>query len=74
MLDPKWGIEVVPLLEEFERLGTIFYVVGRTLGGKFTALANLFDLGLIPKDKAALFQQVPGRWDISSTAVRATHI
>lgn len=67
MLDPKWGVEVEPLLQEFSDLGTRFHVVGREVGGEWRTLR---DLEAIPPKYAQLFQSVEGRWDVSSTQIR----
>lgn len=72
MLDPKWGVEIKPLLQEFKDLGTKFYVSGRTIDGKFI---NGWDaVCTMPDDLyvgySSLFVEMDGRWDISSTALR----
>lgn len=69
MLDPKWGPETGPLLEAFRALGTRFYVIGRLVDGAFTTLADA--RARIPGNYDDLFHDVPGRWDMSSSEIRA---
>jgi nicotinic acid mononucleotide adenylyltransferase len=67
MLDPKWGLAVDALVEEFRRLGTRFYVTSRVVDGSLVTLRDLPDA---PKD---LCVEVAGRWDVSSTELRRTN-
>jgi hypothetical protein len=64
LLDPKWGIDPTTLIAEFRALGTRFYVASRVVEGE---LVTLRDLPEAPRD---LCTELPGRWDISSTALR----
>jgi cytidyltransferase-like protein len=68
MLDPKW-CPVEPMIDEFRDLGTKFYVLGRVQDdGGFVTLAD------IPEARGLgdIFKHVDGRWDISSTQLRAS--
>lgn len=68
MLDPKWGPKIEPMLAELRRLGTRFYVFGRMVGEQgFQTLADID----IPEAGRELFKQIEGRWDVSSSALRA---
>jgi hypothetical protein len=67
MLDPKWGVEVGPMLEEFRRLKVRFLVADRIMDGK---LVSLFDVGGLPPDLCSRMF-TPGEYvDMSSTALR----
>jgi nicotinamide mononucleotide (NMN) deamidase PncC len=71
ILDPRFygdipnGVEGA--LAEFRALGTKFYVVPRSNGGE-----EQWSFGRIPAGLADLFISVPGRWDISSSKLRAS--
>jgi phosphopantetheine adenylyltransferase len=68
MLDPKWGVDVLPMLQEFEALGTTFLVFGREIDGTFVTVSDAVEKA--PCDYWKLFREVPGRWDVSSTNLR----
>jgi hypothetical protein len=73
MLDPKWGVDLFVLFEEFEQQGTRFLVVGRFINGVWTTLDDLKRTlfpSLIRNRYHHLFTSVEGRWDISSTELR----
>lgn len=68
MLDPKWGVEPAELGQQFKNLGTTFYVTERSLNGSTIRVADLdlpdgFDVEVLP-----------GRWNISSSELRATSL
>lgn len=72
MLDPKWGVDIQSMLEEMAHLGTTFYVSGREIDGKFTTrddIVGSFPYNLI--NYVSLFETLEGRWDISSSQLRA---
>jgi len=54
------------MIEEFRRLGTRFYVVGREVDGAFRTLDDI----VIPAAARDLFVPVSGRWDIASRNLR----
>ncbi len=62
MLEPRW-CPVGPMLDELERLGTTFQVVGRG------AEAQNW-LAAVPAASRKLFRVLPGRFDVSSTELR----
>ncbi|HUB05499.1 MAG TPA: hypothetical protein VMB50_00775, partial [Myxococcales bacterium] len=62
MLDPRW-CPVLPMLAEFDRLGTRFQVVGR-------ATAPPAPFANVPQAFRHLFSELPGRFDVSSTDLR----
>jgi hypothetical protein len=66
MLDPAWGPKVGEMLETFRVLGTRFYVVGRSVDGRWTTIDDL----PIPERFRRLFESVTGRHDVSSTELR----
>lgn len=67
MLDPKWGVEVLPLLTEFVSLGVTFKVTTRE-GHEFARLP-------IPNDFRHLFTELPKTMfsGLSSTQLRDAH-
>lgn len=72
MLDPKWGVDIQSMLEEMTKLGTTFYVSGREIDGKFTTCDDI--VGAFPYNLlnyVSLFKTLKGRWDISSSQLRA---
>jgi cytidyltransferase-like protein len=71
MLNPKYydgsQEKVLDVLEEFERLGASFYIVGRVdKGGRYRTLDDI----PVPNRYRHVFHAVSGRWDISSTDLR----
>ena len=68
MLDPSWGPNVGEMLETFRALGTRFYVVGRSVDGRWMTLAGV----PIPNAYRGLFEPVEGRHDVSSTELRSS--
>jgi hypothetical protein len=54
-------------LDELSRLKTTFYVVGRVIDGDYLALEDI----PVPERYRHIFRAVSGRWDISSSALRA---
>jgi nicotinamide mononucleotide (NMN) deamidase PncC len=68
MLDPKWGPEVTPMLAELQTLGTRFVVFGREIDGAFISADQA--IARVPGVHRGIFSAMPGRWDISSTALR----
>lgn len=69
MLDPSWGPNVDEMLETFRALGTRFYVVGRSVDGRWTTIDSV----PIPDRFRHLFESVEGRHDVSSTELRGLH-
>lgn len=67
MLDPKWGVEITPMLEEFRRLGIKFLVADRELDGKVITLDDLKDA---PKDLCERILRPAQHLTMSSTKVR----
>jgi nicotinic acid mononucleotide adenylyltransferase len=70
MLDPKWGIATQDLLDEFTKLNTTFFVLGRLIDGRFLTLHDIEDQFPILYKYQKTFEPVAGRWDISSTEIR----
>jgi nicotinamide mononucleotide (NMN) deamidase PncC len=75
MLDPKWGVEVPALIDELYKLGTHFYINGRTVDGKFTVNSDIIreydiDYPDVWKKMMQIFHPLSGRWDLSSTEIR----
>jgi len=69
LLDPVWGPPIEPMLAEFERLNTKFYVAGRlSTDGVFLRPEDVS----IPPKYRSMFITVPGRWDVSSSHIRFT--
>jgi len=73
MLDPKWGINPRELIQQLIHVQTTLFVGGRTVDGKFTTRNDIVN-GLDPKITKGfdmrVFQELEGRWDISSTELR----
>jgi hypothetical protein len=70
MLDPKWGPEPLPMVCEFSELGTKLLVVGREIDGQFMTAHDVLDRCGVPPDMREGFEDVEGRWDLSSTELR----
>lgn len=69
MLDPKWGYPQGELLGVFRALGTVFYVVGREVNGKWVSFNEALET--IPRmTYGSVFVPVEGRWDVSSSQIR----
>jgi hypothetical protein len=76
MLDPKWGIDPELLLAEMAKLNTKIFVLGRLVKDDFITLPDIINKDsasyeLLKKYEDNLLTHVPGRWDISSTELRA---
>jgi hypothetical protein len=69
MLDPRWGTEISSMLEELRTLGTRFCVFGRLVDGHEVAPEEVFST--VPGPFREMFVAVPGRWDVSSSELRA---
>jgi len=72
MLDPAWGAEPFAMLTEFESLRTSFYVFGRVVDvadGAFLSAEEA--IAKVPTAFRRMFFPIPGRWDFSSSAIRA---
>jgi nicotinic acid mononucleotide adenylyltransferase len=78
MLDPKWGPAIEPMLSEFLRLGTHFYVFGRECddgscpSNWVHAVDAIQQAGKFIHDDYTrrLFTPIDGRWNISSSQLR----
>lgn len=70
MLDPQWGIPTLDLLEEFKKLNTTFFVLGRLVEDRFVTLHDIENQYPILYKYQKTFEPVQGRWDISSTELR----
>jgi hypothetical protein len=72
MLDPKWGLNLVEVFEEFEERDVMLYIGGRTVDGKFMTRDDITEI--VSPDLKKLFisqtRPVRGHWDISSTELR----
>jgi len=67
LLDPKWGPTPEELGSTFEEHGTVFYVPEtRVVNGREVKLEDL----TLPKGLRVI--RLPGRWDVSSSELRAT--
>ncbi len=67
MLDPKWGPEIVPMLHEFRKYKTRFYVCGRIMDGELKTIKDLN----YPSYFNDLFIEVPNTGtEHSSTQIR----
>mgnify|MGYP006136751253 CR=1 FL=1 len=65
MLDPQWGVDMETLGATFHGYGTTFYVTERTLDGSTIRVSDME----LPKGLDV--EVLPGRWNISSSEVRA---
>jgi hypothetical protein len=72
ILDPKWGLDVSKMLEEFRSLNTGLYVASRIIDGKLVTQKDI--AGMLSPGDAKLYLNVcsplKGEWDISSTQIR----
>lgn len=67
MLEPKWGPEIVPMLHEFRKYKTKFYVCGRIINGELKTIKDLN----YPSYFSDLFIEVPNTGtEHSSTKIR----
>ena len=72
MLDPKWGLNLQEVFEEFEERDVMLYLAGRTVDGKFVTREDIQET-LSPELKRLFISQtrpVRGHWDMSSTELR----
>lgn len=69
LVDPQWG-PVEQNLAEFKALGTTFHVTGRAINDIWTTFNDV--RMKVPTFYWPMFIEAPGRWDISSTQLRAT--
>lgn len=67
MLDPKWGVEVAPLLRELRQLGIKLLVADRAMGGK---LLTLDDIAGAPTDLCERILGPGEHLTMSSTKIR----
>lgn len=70
MMDPKWGHNILVMLETFSQLNVEFYVVGRVVDGVFTTLEDVKNKHPDIRSWTWTFKNVEGRWDVSSTELR----
>jgi nicotinic acid mononucleotide adenylyltransferase len=70
MLDPRWGVATEALLMELAALDARFDVTGRLVDGEFLPSRAAIDRH-VPEAFRERFVAVSGRWDLSSTALRA---
>lgn len=72
MLDPRWGVDVTSLVSELRALGAHFYVVPRLIDGALVSLDDIRAMDGLGRALEALSAEgVHGRWDVSSSAIRA---
>ena len=67
MLDPKWGPAQLEVLRELRNHFATFLVMGREVDGKFLICRDI----PVPFPYSLLFRPLEGRFDISSTELRA---
>lgn len=77
MLDPRWGPSTAQVLDRLMRAGTRLYVVGRQVTSaaghvQFVDVDHPWITELVPSDLRFLLRHVPGRWDVSSSELRAS--
>ena len=76
MMDPKWGLNLGEMFEEFYNLNTKLFISAREVDGKLTTCDSiLLDIrDTLPfKDWAAaqiIMKPINGEWNISSTEIR----
>jgi len=72
MLDPKWGFEIRPMLDEFASIGTRFLVPGRLVGTEFLVCGRVMSNHMADVlGRTSLFIPVDFRLDLSSSEIRA---
>lgn len=74
MLDPKWGVPTEEVLSCLASLNVRVFVLGRLVNGEFMTLQNIEAQIPILSKYNKFFVGVPGRWDISSTELRAKDV
>ncbi len=72
ILDPKWGIDPIQVMNDIWGYGNEFYVAGREVNGEFVTRDDIV-FGL-PKEYmnkfGSIIHSLEGRWDVSSTELR----
>lgn len=72
MLDPKWGPDPERLLHDLQGLGVKLLVFGRQVEDEFVVAGDVLrNLSFDASPFRHMFVAMPGRWDVSSTALRA---
>ena len=74
MLDPKWGLNIDEMINEFYNLGTHFYVGGRTVNGRYMTIENIMDEANLKTNTGwklwHLIHKLHIKSDTSSTEIR----
>ena len=71
MLDPKWGLDIEEMLNEFDQLGTTFLIAERVVDGELKTVEDVRNkVPTINSFQRYMFMGLKGRWDISSTQLR----
>jgi nicotinic acid mononucleotide adenylyltransferase/nicotinamide mononucleotide (NMN) deamidase PncC len=72
LLDPKWGLDIDDMFQEFRQLHTKLYIGSREIDGKMVTREDIQES--LPSDLAARFHYlsypIKGEWHISSTELR----
>jgi nicotinic acid mononucleotide adenylyltransferase len=69
MLDPRWGASIEPMFEELAGLRARFRVFGRAVDGVEVTASDA--IAKVPERHRRLFVAAAGRWDVSSSELRA---
>jgi len=70
MLDPKWGVEIKPLIKEFQTLGIRFLVADREVNGVVESMWDIKGLTVMLLDISHRIEQPAQNLVLSSTALR----
>ena len=70
MLDPKWGVEIKPLIKEFQTLGIRFLVADREVNGLVETLNDVNGLTVPLLGISQRIEQPAQNLGLSSTAIR----
>lgn len=70
MMDPCWGVDPQDLVQEFYKLNTSFYILGRVVDGVFLGQNEIENKFPFINYHNGCYNFVPGRWDVSSTEIR----
>jgi len=70
MLDPKWGIDINDMLDEYDKLETVFLVANRMVDGELKTVEDVRNKLPINGSQRYIFLGLKGQWNISSTELR----
>jgi hypothetical protein len=76
MLDPKWGLDIGAMLDEFYNLNTKLFISSREIDGNLKTCENILDdikanyPFKVWASAQVIMKPLKGEWNISSTELR----